>query len=194
MPKDYANSQHKENKPIAGWVWMLAGLMIGLFVALLVYINDNSSSESNLAEKLSKVFQSKNKNDVRSVKKNNKDETPNNILSKLKFDFYTILPELDVTNLEEERQKTFKNSKSSKIKYNYVLQAGSFKKFADADKLKALLALQGIESNIQKVKINDGDIWHRVRVGPLTTSKSLNKARRRLRDLGIASIVIKNKS
>ena len=53
MSKDYANSQHKEHKPIAGWVWMLAGLIIGLFVALLVYINDNSSSNTSLSDKVS---------------------------------------------------------------------------------------------------------------------------------------------
>lgn len=194
MSKDYANSQHKEHKPIAGWVWMLAGLIIGLFVALLVYINDNSSSNTSLSDKVSKAFQSNNKKDVRSVKKNKKEEAPSNILNKLKFDFYTILPELEVAIPEEDLLKTFKDSKSSKIKHSYILQAGSFRKFTEADKLKALLALQGIEANIQKVKIKNGDTWHRVRVGPLTTSKSLNKTRRRLRDLGIASIVVKNKS
>ena len=194
MSKDYANSQHKEHKPIAGWVWMLAGLIIGLFVALLVYINDNSSSKTSLSDKVSQAFQSNNKKEVRSVKKNKKEDAPSNILNKLKFDFYTILPELEVAIPEEDLLKTFKDSKSSKIKHSYILQAGSFRKFNEADKLKALLALQGIEANIQKVKIKNGDTWHRVRVGPLTTSKSLNKTRRRLRDLGIASIVVKNKS
>ena len=75
-----------------------------------------------------------------------------------------------------------------------MLQAGSFKKYEEADKLKARLALEGIEASIQKVKINATDTWHRVRIGPLNTVSTLNKARRRLRSLGIASIVVKNKS
>ena len=33
----------------------------------------------------------------------------------------------------------------------YVLQAGSYKKFEDADRVKAQLALQGIESTVQRV-------------------------------------------
>ncbi|HFD32336.1 MAG TPA: SPOR domain-containing protein, partial [Gammaproteobacteria bacterium] len=45
-----------------------------------------------------------------------------------------------------------------------------------------------------KVKINDTDTWHRVRIGPMSNIKILNNTRRRLRSLGIASIVVKNKS
>jgi len=194
MPKDYAKSERKEQKPIPGWLWMLAGLIIGLFVALLVYINDNSSGENTLSQTVSKVLSSNDKKDARSVKKETTTDSPSKLLNKLKFDFYTILPELEVAIPEEDLLKNLKDSKSEDEKYNYILQAGSFRKFKEADKLKALLALQGIEANIQKVKINNGDTWHRVRVGPLTTGKALNKARRRLRDLGIASIVVKNKS
>jgi len=194
MPKDYAKSEHKEHKPIPGWLWMLAGLIIGLFVALLVYINDNSSGENSLSQTVSKVLSSNDKKDTRSVKKETASDAPSKLLNKLKFDFYTILPELEVAIPEEDLLKNFKDNKAKKENHSYTLQAGSFKKFKEADKLKALLALQGIEANIQKVKINNGDTWHRVRVGPLTTSKALNKARRRLRDLGIASIVVKNKS
>lgn len=193
MPKDYAKSEPKQHKPIPGWLWMLAGLIIGLFVALLVYINDNSSGKNSLSQTVSNALSS-NKKDARSVKKETPADSPSKLLNKLKFDFYTILPELEVAIPEEDLLKNFKDSKSKEEKHNYILQAGSFRKFKEADKLKALLALQGIEANIQKVKINNGDTWHRVRVGPLTTGKALNKARRRLRDLGIASIVVKNKS
>ena len=46
----------------------------------------------------------------------------------------------------------------------YILQAGSFRNHADADRVRALIAMQGVESKIQKVTI-DKDTWHRVRVG-----------------------------
>lgn len=190
MSKDYAKRQHKEAKPIPGWVWLSAGLIIGLFVALLVYINDNGSNKLNLSEKVSKAFKTNKSTDTRAVKKNNS-EAPT---KKPKFDFYTILPELEVAIPEQDLLDVFKDNQSKKIKHHFILQAGSFRKFAEADRLRALLVLEGIEANIQKVKINENDTWHRVRIGPLTTSKELNKTRRRLRDLGIASIVIKNKS
>lgn len=193
MPRDYAKSQHNEHKPIPGWMWMIAGLSIGLFVALLVYIKDNSSGKLNITETVAKVFQKQ--TDTRGVKESNSNTLPEPSLnSKPKFDFYTILPELEVAIPEQELLNTINNSEKNKTKQQYMLQAGSFKKFVEADKLKANLALQGIEASIQKVKINDIDTWHRVRIGPLNNIKALNQTRRRLRDLGIASIIVKNKS
>ncbi len=197
MPRDYAKSQHKEHKPMPGWVWMLAGLTIGLFVALLVYIKDNSSGKHTITETVSKVFQSKKQTETRGVKKDNSSPPPlPSNSNKPKFDFYTILPELEVAIPEQELINTAENltTSSSKTNQKYMLQAGSFKKYEEADKLKARLALQGIEAGIQKVRINDTDTWHRVRIGPLNNIKALNQTRRRLRDLGIASIVVKNKS
>lgn len=197
MPRDYAKSQRKEHRPIPGWIWMLAGLAIGLFVALLVYIKDNSTGKLAITETVAKVFQGKTSNETRGVKKNKPiapPEPPSN--NKPKFDFYTILPELEVAIPEQDLIDI--NNKpatgSSKTNQQYILQAGSFKNFEEADKLKARLALQGIEANIQKVKINATDTWHRVRIGPLNNISLLNKTRRRLRSLGIASIVIRNKS
>lgn len=193
MPRDYAKSQHHEHKPIPGWIWLLAGLSIGLFVALLVYIKDNSSGKLVITETVAKVFQKP--SDARSVKKDNKKPPPQPPASnKPKFDFYTILPELEVAIPEQELINTVNDSKNIKPSQQYILQAGSFKKFEEADKLKARLALEGIEAGIQKVKINDTDTWHRVRIGPLNNINALNQTRRRLRGLGIASIVVKNKS
>lgn len=194
MSRDYAKSQHKEHKPIPGWIWMLAGLAIGLFVALLVYIKDNSSGKLAITETVSKVFQTQKQTDTREVKKTQATRPPEPTSNKPKFDFYTILPELEVAIPEQELLKSTDNSSEKETSQQYMLQAGSFKKFEEADKLKARLALQGIEAAIQKVKINDTDTWHRVRIGPLNSVKTLNQTRLRLRNLGIASIVVKNKS
>lgn len=195
MPRDYAKSQHKEARPIPGWIWLLAGLAIGLFVALLVYIKDNSSGKLAITDTVAKVFQPSNQNEARGVKKEQATPPPVPTSNKPKFDFYTILPELEVAIPEQELIKSSKDEKKQeRSNEQYILQAGSFKHFEEADKLKARLALQGIEAHIQKVKINATDTWHRVRIGPLNNLKSLNQTRRRLRDMGIASIVVKNKS
>lgn len=195
MPRDYAKSQHKENRPIPGWIWMLAGLAIGLFVALLVYIKDNSSGKLAITDTVAKVFQKQKQTETRGVKKEQANKPPEPATNnKPKFDFYTILPELEVAIPEQELINTNKSQPTNTVSQKYMLQAGSFKKFEEADKLKARLALEGIVANIQKVKINATDTWHRVRIGPLSNLKSLNQTRRRLRNLGIASIVVRNKS
>ncbi len=75
-----------------------------------------------------------------------------------------------------------------------MLQTGSFRQPEQADRLKARLALLGIEANIQTVHIKNGETWHRVRVGPIKDIATLNLTRKRLRDVGVPSIVVKNKS
>ena len=62
----------------------------------------------------------------------------------------------------------------------YVLQAGSFSTHNDADRRRAELALHGIESHIQRVKVNDRN-YHRVYIGPTDDLDELNILRSRLR-------------
>ena len=80
--------------------------------------------------------------------------------------------------------------KRSKKAGTYVLQAGSFQNYADADRRRATLALQGIESQIQRVTI-DQDTWHRVRVGPYSELNEVNRLRQQLRDGQIEVMVIR---
>lgn len=51
-------------------------------------------------------------------------------------------------------------------KSSYVIQVGSFRKYQDADRVKALLALNGYEAYIQKVTVEGRGDFYRVRLGP----------------------------
>jgi cell division protein FtsN len=72
----------------------------------------------------------------------------------------------------------------------YVLQAGSYKNFADADRIRAQLALQGVEAKVQKVSV-DKDVWHRIRIGPINSLDELNRMRQKLRKADIDVLVIR---
>ncbi len=161
-----------------GWAYLLAGIAMGLFIAFLVYLN-------NLPEQKNS-FSSKSENSI-----------PTDLPT---FDFYTILPELEIVvpehkgrknSAEPASQKT-DDSTSVQLSKNevLVLQVGSFKDNQQADKLKASLALIGLEAHIQKVKVNN-QTWHRVRVGPFDNNKSLNLAKTRLQENEIRSITLK---
>lgn len=203
MPRDYAKTPRpKHPNSIPGWAWLLAGLAIGLFVALLVYINDFTASNNKSAVKdaFSSIVNTTSSN-VKQLKKqadsatNKPSDSKTSTKSKPRFDFYTILPELEVTVPDEELQATAKTYKStSKPTEPLMLQAGSFRRHEAADKLKATLALQGISARIQTITKNDGDKWHRVQVGPIRDLNILNQTRHQLRKIGIASIVVKQKS
>ena len=62
----------------------------------------------------------------------------------------------------------------------YILQAGSFSTHTDADRRRAELALHGIESHVQRVKVNEKN-YYRVNIGPTDDLGELNMMRSRLR-------------
>jgi len=72
------------------------------------------------------------------------------------------------------------------------LQAGAFQKSADADNLKAKLALAGLEARVQEVAIPDKGVMHRVRLGPFATTADMNRARSQLAQSGIQATVVKS--
>ena len=174
---------------------MLGGLAVGLFVAFLVYLNNSRHpSQSNpLAKVIKETIQ-----DVREVKKQQVEapaQPKETIAEKAKpsFDFYYILPELEVAVPEQELAAQSKQESHVEQSTEYILQVGSFRQLEQADQLKAKLALQGIESNIQTVNINT-DTWHRVRIGPIRNMSKLEQTRKRLRENSISSIVVKSKT
>lgn len=73
------------------------------------------------------------------------------------------------------------------------LQVGAFQKAADADNLKAKLALTGLEASVQEVSIPDKGTMHRVRVGPFRDAKDMDRARAQLAQNGVQGTVIKQK-
>lgn len=73
----------------------------------------------------------------------------------------------------------------------FFLQVGAFQKAADADNLKAKLALTGLEASVQEVSIPDKGAMHRVRVGPFRDPDEMNKARALLSQSGVQGTVIK---
>ncbi|MFO1258246.1 MAG: SPOR domain-containing protein [Gammaproteobacteria bacterium] len=58
---------------------------------------------------------------------------------------------------------------SADLKLAFVIQAGSFKNQAAAEKLKAKLAFKGLQSKIETSSAQNGDIWYRVVIGPLAS-------------------------
>lgn len=207
MAKDYKNVSVKKTKKrsFPGWAWLATGLAIGLFVAFLVYLKGRAPDREvqRLGEELSKRAEQtleKAKGGTPSepqeqvvnteVKDKGSDKAAE---SKPRFDFYSILPEMEVLIPDID---LFEGKNKEKIKPVsapgvYVLQVGSFRKFEEADRLKASLALMGIQAEIQKVTVNAKDTFHRVRVGPYQDLNALNKMRKRLQEHNIESMLLK---
>jgi len=72
----------------------------------------------------------------------------------------------------------------------YLLQVGAFPNAADAEALKAKLALQGFVANVQSVNVGN-QTYHRVRLGPYRSALDLESVKQRLASAGIKAIALK---
>ncbi len=213
MPRDYAKKPARRKParpPIPGWVWMASGLTVGLFVAFLVYLDKQPDSNIDLPAAVQQTKQRLHLQDTRDVRKDATAKAPPGPAGKSadkgstpRFQFYSILPELEVAVPDDELKREERQQEQRAVAHpgpttpppdgtHYVLQAGSFKQFKEADGFKARLALLGVQASIETVDIN-GTKWHRVRVGPFTDIKSLNQARARLHEHDIEPMVLKVK-
>lgn len=66
-----------------------------------------------------------------------------------------------------------------------LLQAGSFASADEADRLKAKLALLGMEATVQSANVPGKGTYYRVRLGPYHSTEELNKANSTLKQNGI---------
>jgi cell division protein FtsN len=73
------------------------------------------------------------------------------------------------------------------------LQAGAFQKAADAENLKARLAMVGVEAAILAAEVPGKGTMHRVRVGPYASTEAMNRARDQLSQDGIQATVVRIK-
>jgi cell division protein FtsN len=76
----------------------------------------------------------------------------------------------------------------------YWLQTGAYKVQEEAQRQKAMLAMQGLEALISEREVDGATLW-RVRVGPYAGQNEVTQMRARLQSAGIPSTIIRiNKS
>lgn len=109
-----------------------------------------------------------------------------------KYDFYEMLPNFEVVVPEKDKDVKRDLPAAARIERPgvYVLQAGSYRNEADADRVRTQLAMQGIEAKVQRVAV-DADVWHRVRIGPISKLDDLNRLRKQLQAADVDALVIR---
>jgi len=188
MARDY--KARRRNSPatgFSGWTGVVIGLSVGLAVAGAVYLKDHHGDMTPAPA-------------AKAVKKKGRPNDPQDADSggtsaadtpAKSYDFYDMLPKFEVVVPEKEKDvKPDIRPVPETRRGTYVLQAGSYKNAADAERVRAQLALQGIEAKVQKVSV-DSDTWSRVRIGPLTNLDELNRLRQILRKADIDVLMIR---
>lgn len=170
-----------------GWLLLLLGLALGVSGVLVTQL---VSSRWGSSDGLAGLVQSA----ARPKPVEEKKPSPAPPPAKPRLDFYTVLPEME-TVLPDRAARAARAAKPERPEEGarYVLQAGSFVSFGDADQLKARLALQGLVAHIQKVTIEGRGDFHRVRLGPYERVEQLDAADQQLRALGLKPIRLKLK-
>lgn len=182
-------TRHTEEKS-SGLTWVIMGLLVGSFVAFLVYLDKMPTQDGK------NVSQESEQNKSTSQARENKPKPPEH-----QFDFYTVLPdrEVKVNDLDDEATENKSNyqqvnntiakttPQSSSL---YQLQVGAFKALEKADAMKARLAFMGVESNIQVIQTN-GQKMYRVRVGPSTDAQKIEQIRAQLKSQNINTFMQK---
>ncbi|MCK8515184.1 SPOR domain-containing protein [Methylonatrum kenyense] len=92
-----------------------------------------------------------------------------------------------------EERETAEAQPEAEDVIQYLIQAGSFRNQEDADRLRARMALMGVEAEIQSVQIEGGETWHRVRVGPITDRDRADRVRARLEEENVSSILLRTR-
>ena len=111
---------------------------------------------------------------------------------KPRFDFYRILPGKEEPVTERQVRESAKQAaKPGAPKESYFLQVGSFPNPADADNLKARLALMGMEANVEPANVAGKGVWYRVRLGPYTRVDDINRVRQQLTQNGVDVSLVK---
>ena len=110
---------------------------------------------------------------------------------KPRFDFYRILPGREEQVTERQIREAAKQAGASKD--TYFLQAGSFQNPADADSVKARLALMGMEASVEPADLAEKGVWYRVRLGPFKRIDEINRIRQQLAQNGVDSTLVRIK-
>ena len=186
MARDY-KSRGRRSGGFSGWIGVACGLGLGLAVAGLVYVKDHRAETANAPA--AKTIKRRSRSNEPAEGDSGDAGAPEEQASP--YDFYNQLPKFEVVVPEKDKDvRPDTRGAPETRRGTYVLQAGSYKNFADSDRVRAKLALQGVESKVQKVSV-DSDTWYRVRIGPISKLDELNRLRTILRKTDVDVLVIR---
>ena len=177
----------KPSGGIPGWLWLLAGVLIGgggaIALMLAGYMPETKPNAPTVDNTPAATPES-----ALVEEQGATDTSP----KKPRYDFFKVLPEMEVVVPEQELSRQAEPSAAGSAQDSFILQVGSFKTAADAEQMKAQLALLGSVATVHTVTV-DNATWHRVRIGPFKGARKADEMRRMLSDNQFNALIIKVK-
>jgi cell division protein FtsN len=184
--RDYKGSQRRGLK-VRGLREFIYGAVSGVVLAGVAF-----AYFSNRVHKSAEAADAPRPDPHRAARADAEVSGPGSGKSSERYDFYEMLPNFEVVVPEKDKDVKRDLPAAAKIERPgvYVLQAGSYRNEADANRVRAQLALQGVDAKVQRVAV-DTDVWHRVRIGPISNLDELNKVRKQLQAAEVDALVIR---
>jgi cell division protein FtsN len=176
--------------PTPGWVWLFAGVVVGLAVAAALYLQG--------ADRMGQDPGWLTRDEARPTTPTPKPAQPpaDAPSEQPRFQFYELLPQDEVRIPEAAPSPSRPAAPTatpapaptpvpeqpprSETATSVLLQTGSFRQFQQADEMKARLAMMGLQATIREVSV-DGQSFHRVYVGPFGNEAVADRWTERLR-------------
>lgn len=174
-----SRAKPKAGRRVPAWLIAVCGGVVGLFIAFLFTLEPGRETVKRGApppQPASKPVEPP------------KRQSPS-------YDFYTLLPESEVV-VPTPRPVTpppppppARPAEQSSSGTQYYLQAGSFRQRGEADRVRAQIILMGLEARLEDAKLANGEVWHRVQVGPFADQTRLTQAEQTLSGNGFSNLL-----
>ncbi len=187
-------------RPLPGWAWLLTGMLVGLAAAAVFYLQgvDRMGQDPGwLTRGETEAPASAGSSSPNGDRATGAPATPASERSR--FQFYELLPRDEVQIPRAAPHRTPPPAAppapatppapppQAAPADRVILQTGSFRQYAQADEMKARLALLGLAANVREARVN-GQTFHRVYVGPLTGEAEIRRILERLRNENIEAL------
>lgn len=186
-----AQAKKRSDSGLPAWLWMVTGAALFGFAVLIVQLHlarDEGETEAPVVEEQPEP---------------DAEEAPADEEAAMRYEFHELLREDEVhvpddapeprRRSAEAEEEALEPAPTVEPDESYLLQAGSFRNHDDADGMRASLTLLGLRAEIHTVELDDGEEWHRVRVGPFDDPDAIERARSRLIDADIQPLLLRQR-
>lgn len=171
----------KESRWDLPWGLLLVILACGIVIGMLIngMHNNNPRFGAGLKQLLADKPDANNEDpEITSLLENQSTEKD--------FEFYELLPDIEKVMPDDLPEASPERPPEN---VDYFLQAASFRAYADAEKLRARLALKGYKSVTQARDVEGKGTYYRVRLGPYPDKRKAKTAKNKLQKLGVRPLV-----
>ncbi|KQQ59247.1 MULTISPECIES: SPOR domain-containing protein [Pseudomonas] len=204
-------------KPIPGWLWLAIGLSVGAFVVFLMKLEPGNGdvkrvkAEQAKAEKIAEANKTppspqapvKPKYDFYTLLPESEVIVPPEAVPEKTPPIPAQAPvtpaeaaKIDTARAQAALSGATPPPAPPVIKpaatTQFYLQAGSFRKQADADRVRAQIILLGQSVNVESGTVKE-DTWYRVLVGPFSNREQLTVAQKQLAGSGFSNLLLQQR-